>query len=189
MTNPSPGRAGSTSTPSGRWFGRRLPWLLLISAIVVFLDRLTKVLVSTRIPIGEAIPVIPGFLRISHWTNEGAAFSLFADSTSPNTVRWGLTAFSLFAALVVLVVLVRMSDRISLPTVALALIFAGALGNVHDRIVYGSVIDFIEVHIFGYHWPDFNVADSSIVTGACLLMLDSLLPRKASSASEQKTPA
>ena len=61
----------------------------------------------------------------------------------------------------------------------MALVSGGALGNLHDRIVYGSVIDFIEVHIFSYHWPDFNVADSSIVTGACLLLLDSLLPKKA----------
>ena len=52
------------------------------------------------------------------------------------------------------------------------------MGNVHDRIAYGSVVDFIEVHIFSYHWPDFNVADSSIVIGACLLLLDSLLPKK-----------
>jgi signal peptidase II len=157
---------------------RRLPWLLLISAAIIFLDRLTKTLVSARIPIGEAIPVIPHFLRISHWTNEGAAFSLFADSTSPNTVRWGLISFSLLAALVVLVALVRIGNRITVASVALALVFAGALGNVHDRIVYGSVVDFIEVHIFGYHWPDFNVADSSIVTGACLLLLDSLLPKR-----------
>jgi lipoprotein signal peptidase len=78
----------------------------------------------------------------------------------------------------ILVVLVRLGDRITLATVALALIFAGALGNVHDRIVYGSVVDFIEVHIFSYHWPDFNLADSSIVIGACLLVLDSLRPRK-----------
>jgi signal peptidase II len=57
-------------------------------------------------------------------------------------------------------------------------VFAGALGNVHDRIAYGSVVDFIEVHIFGYHWPDFNIADTAIVTGACLLLLDSLLPKE-----------
>ena len=168
---------------------RRLPWLLLISAAIIFLDRLTKALVSVKVPVGGAIPVVPHFLRITHWTNEGAAFSLFADSASPNMVRWGLIAFSLFAALVVLVILVRMGDRISLTTVALALVFAGALGNVHDRIAYGSVVDFIEVNIFGYHWPDFNVADSSIVTGACMLLLDSLVPRKAAPDSEQKTPA
>jgi signal peptidase II len=157
---------------------RRLPWLLLISAVVIFFDRLTKTLVSARIPIGGAIPVIPHVLRITHWTNEGAAFSLFADSTSPNTVRWGLIAFSMLAALVVLVALVRHGDRMNLTTVALALVLAGALGNVHDRVVYGSVVDFIEVHIFSYHWPDFNVADSAIVIGACLLLLDSLLTKK-----------
>ena len=67
---------------------------------------------------------------------------------------------------------------LALVTVALALILGGALGNLHDRILYGSVVDFIEVHIFSYHRPDFNVADSAVVTGACLLLLDSLLPKK-----------
>lgn len=157
---------------------RRLPWLVLISALVIFLDRLTKTLVSARISIGGAIPVIPGVLRITHWTNEGAAFSLFADSASPNTVRWVLIGFSLLAVCVVLVAMVRLGSQFNLTTVALALVLAGALGNVHDRIVYGSVVDFIEVHIFGYHWPDFNVADSAIVTGACLLLLDSLRSKK-----------
>jgi signal peptidase II len=159
-------------------FPRRLPWLLLISALVIFADRLTKTWVALRIPLGGSIPVVPRVLRITHWTNEGAAFSLFANSASPHLVRWGLVAFTLLIALVVLVVLVRLGDRITLTTVALALIFAGALGNVHDRIVYGWVVDFIEVHIFSYHWPDFNLADSSIVIGVCLLLLDSLLPRK-----------
>jgi signal peptidase II len=161
-----------------RLFPRRLPWLLLISAVVIFLDRLTKTWVTLHIPMGGAIPVAPHVLRITHWLNEGAAFSLFADSASPHTVRWALIGFSLVAALVVLVAMVRMGDRLTLTTVALALVFAGALGNVHDRIVYGSVVDFIEVHIFSYHWPDFNVADSAIVTGACLLLLDSILPKR-----------
>jgi hypothetical protein len=85
----------------------------------------------------------------------------------------------------------RLAQRRSLGTgrlhasgrsVALALILGGALGNVHDRICYGAVIDFIEVHIFAYHWPDFNVADSSIVIGACLMFLGSLLPDKTDSA-------
>jgi signal peptidase II len=168
---------------------RRLPWLLLISAVVVFFDRLTKTLVAARVPVGGAIPIVPHFLRITHWTNEGAAFSLFADSASPNTVRWGLIAFSLLAALVVLVILVRLGNQISPTTIGLAFVFAGALGNVHDRIVYGSVVDFIEVNIFGYHWPDFNVADSSIVTGACLLLLDSILAKKSAGDSEQNNPA
>jgi len=160
---------------------RRLPWLLLISAVVIVADRLTKNWVSRHIPLGGAIPIIPRFLRITHWTNEGAAFSLFADTASPHVVRWALVAFTLAAALVILIVLVRLGDHLTLTTVALALILGGALGNVHDRILYGSVIDFIEVHIFAYHWPDFNVADSTVVTGACLLLLDSMRPhRKAS---------
>ena len=157
---------------------RRLHWLLLISAVIIFLDRLTKTWVTLRIPMGGAIPVIPRVLRITHWTNEGAAFSLFSNTASPNAVRWGLVCFSSLAALMVLFLLVHLGDRITLVTVALALIFAGALGNVHDRIAYGSVVDFIEVHIFSYHWPDFNIADSSVVTGACLLLLDSLLQKK-----------
>ncbi len=161
------------------WTGpRRLPWLLLISALIFVADRLTKIWVAARIPMGGAIPVIDHVLRITHWTNEGAAFSLFANSASPHAVRWGLVAFTLTAAAAVLVAMIFLGSRITLTTVALALIFGGALGNVHDRIAYGSVVDFIEVHIFTYHWPDFNVADSSIVTGACLLFLDSLLPKK-----------
>ena len=157
---------------------RRLHWLLLISALVLVADRLTKIWVGNHVPIGGGIPLIPHVLRISHWTNDGAAFSLFADSASPHTVRWVLIGFSLVAVLVVLIAMIRLGSRFTLTTVALALVFAGALGNVHDRIAYGSVVDFIEVHIFTYHWPDFNVADSSIVVGACLLMLDSLLPHK-----------
>jgi len=157
---------------------RRLPWLLTISALIILADRLTKTWVSAHVPIGGAITIIPRVLRITHWTNEGAAFSLFAESTSPNLVRWVLISFSLAAALVVLFAIVRTGQRFTATTIALALIFAGALGNVHDRIVYGSVVDFIEVHIFTYHWPDFNLADSSIVTGACLLLLDSLLAKK-----------
>jgi len=154
---------------------RRLHWLLLISVAIIFLDRFTKEWVTLHIPLGSAIPVIPHFLRISHCTNEGAAFSLFADSATPDKVRWALIAFSSLAALAVLAFMIHLGNRFTLTTFALSLVFAGALGNVHDRIVYGSVVDFIEVHIFGYHWPDFNVADSAIVVGACLLLLDSLL--------------
>ena len=166
-------------------FPRRLPWLLLLSGLVLLADRLSKRWVEAHIQLGGAIPVIPRVLRITHWTNEGAAFSMFAESASPHLVRWVLVGISLLAAMAVLIALVRLGDRLTLTTVALALIFAGALGNAHDRILYGSVVDFIEVHIFSYHWPDFNVADSAIVIGACLLFLDSMLPRKTLSAEEQ----
>ena len=172
---------------SFRW-PAKLHWLLLISAAVIFLDRLTKAIVTLKVPIGDSIPVVPHILFISHWTNEGAAFSLFADSASPHTVRWGLIAFSLLAALVVLIVMARLSSSINRTTVSLALIFGGALGNVHDRIAYGSVVDFIEVHIIHYHWPDFNIADSAVVIGACLLLLDSLLSSHSDSTEHPANP-
>jgi signal peptidase II len=157
---------------------RRLPWLLLISALIFVADRATKVWVANHIGIGDAISVIPRVLRLTHWLNEGAAFSLFADTASPHAVRWALIVFTCLAAAAVFIALIRLGSRITPATVALALILGGAAGNVHDRIAYGSVVDFIEVHIFSYHWPDFNVADSAIVTGACLLLLDSLLPKR-----------
>lgn len=156
----------------------RLPWLLLISAVVLLLDRLSKIWVSTHIEIGQAIQVIPRVFRITHVLNDGAAFSLFADSASPEHVRLALITFSSLAAIAVLVVLIRMGRVFTLTTVALALVLGGAIGNDYDRIRFASVVDFLEVHIFSYHWPDFNLADSAIVTGACLLILDTLLPSR-----------
>jgi signal peptidase II len=156
---------------------RRLPWLLLLSALVFAADRYSKLWVIAHIQMGDAIPVIPRALRITHWNNEGAAFSLFADTASPHAVRWILAGVGITLITAVFIALVRLGSRFTLTTVALALIFAGALGNLHDRVLYGFVTDFIEVHIFSYHWPDFNVADSSIVTGACLMLLDSLFAK------------
>lgn len=104
----------------------RLPWLLLISALVIAADRFTKNWVVKHVPFGGAIPIYDHILRITHWTNEGAAFSMFADSGSPHTVRLGLIAFTLVAALAVLVGMIRLGNRITLTTVALALIFGRA---------------------------------------------------------------
>jgi signal peptidase II len=156
----------------------RLPWLLLISVLVIVLDRLSKNWITRHLELGHAIPVIPKVFRITHVLNDGAAFSLFADSASPEHVRWALIAFSTAAALAVLIVLLRMGRSFTLTTLALALVLGGAVGNDYDRIRFASVVDFLEVHIFSYHWPDFNVADSAIVTGACLLLLDALLPKR-----------
>ncbi|MFZ0393914.1 MAG: signal peptidase II [Terracidiphilus sp.] len=153
---------------------KRLPYLLLISAVVFALDRWTKLWVSHHVEYGGAIPVWDHVLRITHWANGGAAFSLFAYTARPEVVRWALVSFASLAGIAVLMAMVRLGSRINVTTVALALILAGAAGNVHDRIRYGEVTDFIEVHIFSYHWPDFNVADSSVVTGACLLVLATL---------------
>ena len=164
--------------------GSRLPWLLLISLVVVVLDRWSKWWVTHHIELGSAIPVIPRVFRITHVLNDGAAFSLFSDSASPEHVRWVLIGFSTLAAVAVLIALVKMGRAFTLTTVALALVLGGAIGNDYDRIRFASVVDFLEVHIVHYHWPDFNVADSAIVVGACLLLLDALVTKKAVTQTE-----
>jgi signal peptidase II len=156
------------------------PWLLLLSVIIIALDRVTKIWVTKHIEIGSAITVIPRVFRISHVTNNGAAFSMFADSLSPQRVRWMLIAFSVVAIVAVIAFLLRMGRRLSPTAVALAMVLAGALGNLYDRICFASVVDFLEVHIGTYHWPDFNVADSAIVIGGCLLLLDAFRAEPAS---------
>jgi signal peptidase II len=153
-------------------------WLLLLSVFVVVADRVTKWLASTRVEMGSNVIVIPHVFAISHVENPGAAFSLFNDSSSPARVRWLLLIFSLLAAVAVLVALVKLGRRMTATAVALALILGGALGNAWDRLRFGYVIDFLEVHIIHYHWPDFNVADSAIVVGGILLVFDALFSVK-----------
>ena len=146
--------------------------LLALSLIVLVLDRVSKLWIERHIPLGGGITVIPRVFRISHVLNFGAAFSLFEDSASPQRVRFFLTIFSILAILVVLFFFLRMARRLTLSSVALSLILAGAIGNLYDRARYGYVVDFLEVHIVRYHWPDFNIADSAIVIGACLMFLE-----------------
>jgi signal peptidase II len=152
-------------------------WMLVIAAVVIVVDRLTKRWVSAHLGLGQAITVIPKVFRITHVLNTGAAFSMF-ENMNENTVRNLLMAFSVVAVIVVLVLLWKMGEAFTMTSVGLALILGGALGNLYDRWQYHHVVDFLEVHIVHYHWPDFNVADSAIVVGACMLLLEMLLPHK-----------
>lgn len=174
------GESSSINARSSRrdWRG----WLLALSTLIIWTDRLTKRWVEKHVAIGRAKIVIPHTFWISHVYNTGAAFSLFGDSSSPQRVRWFLIGFSLLAAVLVFVALMRIGRRITATSVALALILGGAIGNSFDRIHYGYVIDFLYVQLhwgtWHYHWPDFNVADSSIVVGGILLMLDAFRSAK-----------
>lgn len=153
------------------------PLALLIAFLVILADRLSKIWVHNHIPIGEAKTVIPGVFRITHVLNTGAAFSLFEGVRSPEAVRYVLIGVAVVEIAVVLGFLFRTGRRFSLSTVAFALILGGALGNLYDRVRLHHVIDFLEVRIVHYHWPDFNIADSCIVIGACLLMIEVLRPQ------------
>ena len=152
------------------------PALLLLSAFVILLDRLTKNWIIHHIRPGSAVPVIPKVFRLTHVLNTGAAFSLL-ENFPPERVRIGLIVFSILAAVLVFIMLWRTGRTITLTSVALALILGGALANLYDRIRYHHVVDFLEVHIYHYHWPDFNVADSCIVIGACLLLIEIFRPQ------------
>ena len=163
-----------SSTPSK--FGAR-GILFTLSALAVLVDHLSKRYIINNIVTGSARTIIPGVLRITHVLNTGAAFSMFAESASPEAVRNGLILFSIFAAIMVGVMLWRAGTTVTPTSVALALILGGAIGNLYDRVRYHFVIDFIEVHIIHYHWPDFNIADSCIVIGACLLLIEIFRPQ------------
>ena len=142
---------------------------LLIALAAFLLDRITKLLVVRNIMLEDAVQIIPGFFRLTHLENPGAAFSLFAESPSPvKTVL--LVAISVAALVVVALLLWMRRNTFNATTVALALIMGGALGNLWDRLTDGKVTDFLDFYIGIHHWPPFNVADSAIVTGAMLLM-------------------
>jgi signal peptidase II len=120
------------------------------------------------------VTVIPNFFSITHVENTGAAFSLFADW--PQRVRVPLlVGFSTVAMLVVCYLLWKSAAKFTCTGLALAFILGGAIGNLYDRILYGRVTDFLHFYIGNHMWPDFNVADSSIVCGAALLFLDLML--------------
>lgn len=165
----------SEHKPRGRdW---RIPFLG-ISLLIVVIDRLTKLWVMKHIVPSTHIVIIPHVFSISHWMNPGAAFSMFANPADPHRAYLLLTGFSILASLVVFGVLMYIGRRFTVTGLALALILGGAVGNLWDRIAYKEVTDFIAVTIIHYHWPDFNIADSSIVIGGILLLLDALRGHK-----------
>src|SRR6266581_4050457 len=144
-----------------------------LAVLIVLLDRWTKRLVAARISMYTHIQIIPGLFRLTHTENTGAAFSLFADSPS----HWKtalLIGFSVIAMVIVSVLLWRRSCALSLTGIALSLILGGAVGNLWDRVASGRVVDFLLVYYRQYQWPVFNLADSAIVIGAGLLVIEIL---------------
>jgi signal peptidase II len=144
------------------------------AAAVFALDRLSKWLVETRVAPWETYAVIPHFFNIIHSRNSGAAFGLLSHAGGPwRTIL--LVGFSAAALAVLAALLWRPGsgarERAAL-AIGLALILGGAAGNVYDRVMFGSVTDFLDVYVGEYHWFTFNVADSAITTGAALFLLD-----------------
>jgi signal peptidase II len=148
-----------------------------LASIVFALDRITKRIIESRMSVFDTYTVIPGFFDLVHARNRGAAFSMFADSTSPLRPFF-LIGLSLAALILVAGILRKASTLDKATAIGLSLILGGALGNVFDRIVSGAVTDFLDFYIGSLHWPAFNVADSAIVIGSGLLLLSLLRPKQ-----------
>ena len=149
--------------------GSLAPWLG-IAVIVILADQLTKIAITSVFRYGEG-RMITSFFNLVLVYNRGAAFSFLA--AAGGWQRWAFTALGIVAALVICYLLKRHAGQRMFCT-ALALILGGALGNVIDRLMYGHVIDFLDFHVGGWHWPAFNLADSAITVGAMLLIYDEL---------------
>lgn len=148
-----------------------------LAALVFALDRLTKWVIETHVSFVDTHKVIPGFFDIVHSQNRGVAFGMFNDGTSEwRTVL--LIGVSLAALALVGGMLWKAAGMDRLTVTGLALILGGAAGNVFDRIAWGRVTDFLEFYIGNLHWPTFNLADSAIVIGSGLLLLDLLRPKR-----------
>ena len=149
---------------------KALPWFALAAGVAV-VDQLTKWLLQTLLRPGERVAVT-GFLNLVLAFNKGAAFSLLA--RAPGWQSPLFAGIAVAAIVVVSVLLLRSPERRVL-CAGLALILGGALGNLIDRLRYGHVVDFLDFHALGWHWPAFNAADSAITLGAGLVILDSFL--------------
>jgi len=149
-------------------------FLLLLSVPLIGLDQLSKWLIQKNIPYGNEVPIIPGFFSLVHVSNTGAAFSLL-QGNNPFFIVLGTLALA-----VVVFLLIRNqwetepSRQLQWTTkISFALLAAGIVGNLIDRLVKGSVVDFLHFYIREYAWPSFNVADSCICIAAGLLILSS----------------
>ena len=143
---------------------------LWITALFLIIDQITKQLVVNSFDLYESMNVLP-FFDLRYVQNPGAAFSFPADQDGWQ--RWFFTIIAAVASVVFLVWLAKTPKNNPLLSVALAFMLSGAMGNLIDRALFGYVIDFLDFHVAGKHWPAFNVADSAIFIGAALMILDS----------------
>jgi len=159
-----------------------LRWLIL-TLLVVFLDRLSKAAIEANTVEGWRHEVVHNFIYIVHSKNPGIAFSIFAESNS-HWVKYLLIAGSFVVIATLAWYLVAAKGVSSRAAAGLALLLGGATGNFTDRILHGAVTDFFEVLFGSYRYPAFNVADSVITIGVILILIDVFFPtRNASKAA------
>jgi len=147
---------------------------LAIGLGVLVTDQMTKIVVRDRLDPRDSIPLVDGFLNIVHARNPGAAFSFLAEAPAWFRAPF-FVAITVAAIVILLYVIGRLPAEDRLMRVALGAVLGGALGNLADRLLYGEVTDFIDVHWYAHHWPAFNVADSSISVAVVAVVLQTAL--------------
>jgi signal peptidase II len=148
--------------------------ILAIAGIVIVLDQLVKLIVLERLPPAAPVSVVDDFLALTLVMNPGLAFGLLG--SLGRAWRWLAAGLSIAALLILTRVAIRLLAQGSrIDATAIGLIFGGAVGNLIDRARFGAVVDFVDVHYRGWHWPAFNVADSAITVGVALLAIRLLL--------------
>lgn len=143
--------------------------IVVLVAVIVAFDQLTKFIVDRSMPLHHSIPIIEGFFSLTYVRNTGAAFGIFAGSAELFR-RPFLILVSVVAIGFIVVMLKRLRDSEKWLVTALAFILGGAIGNLIDRVLYGEVIDFLDCFWGSYHWPAFNVADSFITVGVTITL-------------------
>lgn len=141
-------------------------WIFIVSGVVVLLDQLTKFLILENLRF-LPINVTPFFNLVLAW-NRGISFGLLNQQNA--TVFWILTILAILIVIGIFVYI--LSQKSSRKIIPLSMVMGGAIGNIIDRFWHGAVVDFLDFHLYNYHWPAFNVADSCIVVGVFLLMAD-----------------
>ena len=170
--------------PKSKPSDRKHLWLLLAIAVVVFFtDQLTKLWIVNQYIYGES-EAITAYFNLVRVHNFGAAFSFL--NNEDGWQRWGFSVFAALVSLIILVWISRLSAQQKLEGLALALILGGALGNLYDRMTLGYVVDFLDFHWSGIHFPAFNIADSAISIGAVLILVEGLFKRPASKSGRKK---
>ena len=150
-------------------------WWFSIAMVILFLDQLTKNWIVNDFFLGQR-DFITSFFNLVRVHNYGAAFSFLSDAGGWQ--RWFLAVLSMVVSVFLVIWLIKLPRVKWIEGIAIALILGGALGNLYDRVVFGYVIDFLDFHWSGSHFPAFNVADSGITMGASLLIFDMLIPRQ-----------
>jgi len=161
---------------------RNIVLFILCAAVVIALDQVTKAAITSRFFMHESYGVIDGFFNIVYVINPGAAFGFLAGASA--TFRYiFFIGITVIAILLIIYYLVKNKSGSIVTVISLTFIFAGAVGNLIDRIRFGAVVDFLDVYVGTWHWPAFNVADSAISIGAALMIWEMILRRKKGNAS------